>query len=255
MNPDEQTPDRTPVQHLTAAAASDFSQRSSDPELMDVEEVSLEDFRACLADLATVNTLTLTRRPTLAWLERAAGTLPRGRLTIVDVGSGHGDMLRRVHGWCVAKGFAPDLIGIDLNPWSTATARDATPPETGIEYRTGDVFAFEPDRPVDLVISSQFAHHLSDAQIVAFIGWMERVARRGWLVSDLHRHPVPYHTFRLLARAARWHRFVQHDGPVSIARSFRREDLRRLTQEAGLDPAAVEIRWHVPFRLTVSRIR
>ena len=85
--------------------------------------------------------------------------------------------------------------------------------------------------------------------------WMERLARRGWFISDLHRHPVPYHLFRLLARAARWHRFVRHDGPVSIARSFRPEDWRTLAQAAGLDPAELEIRWHVPFRLTVGRIK
>jgi 2-polyprenyl-3-methyl-5-hydroxy-6-metoxy-1,4-benzoquinol methylase len=223
---------------------------------MDVEEVALDDFRACLTDLATVNTLTLTRLPTVAWLDRATRGLPRGsRVSIVDVGSGHGDMLRRIHGWSRARGFEPDLIGIDLNPWSTATAREATAAAMKIEYRTMNVFAFEPDRPVDFVLSSQFAHHLSDEQVVAFIEWMERVARRGWFVSDLHRHPVPYHAFRLLARAARWHRFVQHDGPVSIARSFRREDWLRLIREAGLDPSNVETRWHVPFRLTVGRIR
>jgi len=239
-----------------AAARPDFSRRSAEAELMDVEEVGLDDFRACLSDLATVNTLTLTRLPTIAWLDRATRGLARGsRLAIVDVGSGHGDMLRRVHRWCRARGFEPDLFGIDLNPWSTATAREATPEAMGIEYRTGNVFDFEPEQAVDLVISSQFTHHLSDVQVVTFISWMERVARRGWFVSDLHRHPVPYHTFRLLARAARWHRFVQHDGPVSIARSFRREDWIRLVREAGLDPSDVEIRWHVPFRLTVGRMR
>ena len=240
----------------SGAARRDFSRRSAETELMDEEEVGLDEFRACLTDLAIVNTLTLTRLPTLAWLGRLTRGMPRGtRLTILDVGSGHGDMLRRIHGWCRARGFEPDLIGLDLNPWSTATAREATPPEMGIDYRTGDVFAFEPDRPIDAVVSAQFTHHLSDGQVVAFIRWMERVARLGWFVSDLHRHPVPYHLFRGLAAAARWHRFVRHDGPVSIARSFRREDWVRYLREAGLDAAEVEIAWHVPFRLTVGRIR
>jgi len=234
----------------------DFSRRSAETEWMDEEGVGLDEFRACLTDLATVNTLTLTRLPTIGWLGRLTRGMPRGtRLTILDVGSGHGDMLRRIHGWCRARGFEPDLIGLDLNPWSTATARDATSPELRIEYRTGDVFAFEPDRGIDAVVSAQFTHHLSDEQIVAFISWMERVARLGWFVSDLHRHPVPYHLFRGLAYVARWHRFVRHDGPVSIARSFRREDWIRYLREAGVDPDEVDVVWHVPFRLTVGRIR
>jgi hypothetical protein len=124
-----------------------------------------------------------------------------------------------------------------------------------IDFRTGDVFTAELGRRFDFVISSQMTHHLSDEVLVAFIQWMERTAVRGWFIGDLHRHAIPLHAFGLLARLAGWHRFVQHDGPVSIARSFRREDWQRLLAAAGQDPAAVEIRWHVPFRLCVSRIQ
>src|SRR5215211_2665005 len=94
-----------------AARGRDFSRRSFETEWMDDQEVGLDEFRACLTDLATVNTLTLTRLPTLSWLGRLTRGMPRGtRLTILDVGSGHGDMLRRIHGWCRARGFEPDLI-------------------------------------------------------------------------------------------------------------------------------------------------
>ena len=44
-------------------------------------------------------------------------------------------------------------------------------------------------------------------------------ARIGWFVNDLHPHALPYHFFRHWSGLARWHRFVQHDGPVSIARA------------------------------------
>jgi 2-polyprenyl-3-methyl-5-hydroxy-6-metoxy-1,4-benzoquinol methylase len=233
-----------------------FAERSTAPELMDTEPVGYEEFRACLADLATVNTLTLARRPTLAWLDRATRDLgPGDRLTLVDVGFGYGDMLRAIHRWCEIRGFLPDLAGVDLNPWSAASARAATPAHMTIDYRTGNIFDFTPERPVQFVVSSLFTHHLANADIAAFLAWMERTATRGWFVNDLHRHPIPYHAFRVMARLARWHRFVQHDGPVSIARSFRRADWQRLIAAAGIDPVGVEIRWHVPFRICVGRIR
>ena len=153
------------------------------------------------------------------------------------------------------KGVQADLVGVDLNPWSEAVARAATTPGMAIDYRTGDVFAFEPGRRFDYVISTQMTHHLSDAQLVAFLGWMEERAALGWFVSDLHRHPVPFHAFRLLSRLAGWHPFARHDGPVSIARSFRRDDWERLVSAAGIDTDKVEIRWHVPFRLCVGRLK
>ena len=197
-----------------------------------------------------------SRRPALAWLERVTKSMqPGDRLSLLDVGFGYGDMLRAIHGWCVARGFVPDLSGIDLNPWSAVSARAATPSNVKITYHTGDVFAFRLERPVDIVVCSQFTHHLTDEQIVSFIEWMEGTAGRGWFVSDLHRHPVPFYVFRVMSRVARRHRCIQHDGPISIARSFRKADWGRLTRAAGLDPAAVEISWHMPFRICVGRAK
>jgi SAM-dependent methyltransferase len=240
----------------TYGTSHDFRRRSSETELMDTEPVTFDEYRRCLQDLATVNTVTLTRRPILRWLERAMPQLALGqRVSLLDVGYGYGDVLRAIRDWSRRWGFALDLVGLDLNPMSEPIARAATPSDMAIDFRTGDVFTAKLGRRFDFVISSQMTHHLSDEALVAFIQWMERTAVRGWFIGDLHRHAIPFHAFGLLARLAGWHRFVQHDGPVSIARSFRREDWVRLLAAAGQDAAAVEIRWHVPFRLCVSRIR
>lgn len=233
-----------------------FAERSLETELMDTESVGVEDYGACLKDLATVNALTLTHGPILKWLDHATrGLGPGQRVTVLDVGYGYGDLLRRIHAWSLRRGRALDLIGVDLNPMSEPIARAATPPDVPIEYRTGNVFDFAPERPIDFVISSQTTHHMSDQELAVFVRWMERVAARGWFIADLHRHAIPFYGFSLLSRLARWHRFVQHDGPVSIARSFRREDWERILLTAGLEPGEAEIRWHFPFRLCVSRLR
>ena len=90
--------------------------------------------------------------------------------------------------------------------------------------------------------------------MAASTGSCRRTARLGWFVNDLHRHQLAYYGFGALSLAAGWHRFVQHDGRLSVARSFRRADWERLLAEAGLDGVA-RVRWHVPFRLCVSRVR
>lgn len=233
-----------------------LAQRSDQTELMDTEAVSLEDYRGCLEDLAQVNSLTQTHEPILAWLGRAISTLPRtDTITLLDVGYGYGDLLRRIYRWGRRRGRHIDLIGIDVNPCSETIARAATQPDAQIDFRTGNVFDFASDRPIDFIISSQTAHHMSHEELVRLIQWMDCVALRGWFIADLHRHIVPFYAFWMLSRIAGWHRFVQHDGPVSIARSFRRADWEMIVREAGLDLSAVEIRWHVPFRLCVSRLK
>jgi SAM-dependent methyltransferase len=233
-----------------------FSRRSDETELMDTESVSLEDYRACLEDLARVNALTLTHRPILAWLDHATQDMnPTDRIAVLDVGYGYGDLLRRIYHWSRLRKRNVKLAGVDLNPHSEVIARAATPQEVPIDFRTGNVFGFTSDQPIDVIVSSQTAHHMTYDELVRFIQWMERVAVRGWFIADLHRHSVPFHAFRLLARLAGWHRFVQHDGPVSIARSFRRADWEHILRAAGLDPSAVAIRWHLPFRLCVSRLK
>jgi len=239
-------------------AALDFSRRADTPELMDTEACGFEEFRACLRDLERVNAWTFTYRPTIAFLDRlaAAGKLPRGRpLGVVDVGSGYGGMLRKIGQWAKGQGIAVDLTGVDLNPWSAKAAAEATPADLSIRWVTADLFAYRPEGPIDLVVSSQFTHHLDDALLVDFVRWMEATAGVGWFIGDLHRHRVPYHIFRVWSRAAGWHRFVRHDGPISISRAFVAGDWRRLLNAAGLPEGAAEILWRMPFRLCVQRMK
>jgi len=235
----------------------DFASRSTADELMDTEPVSFEEFRACLVDLARVNRLTLAHRPTFAFLERLlARGLPRGRpLEIVDVGSGYGDMLRKIDAWATRRGVAVSLTGVDLNPWSRKAATEATPPGRPIRWITADAFAYAPPAGIDVIVSSLFTHHLPDPLVTRFLRWMESTATLGWFVNDLHRHPVPYHFFRHFAQLARYHRFVQHDGPVSIARAFATSDWQRLLAEAEIDAESVTLAWWMPFRLCVERLK
>lgn len=217
---------------------------------MDGENVPEALFAACLTDLARVNTVTLARPPTLRFVAQAFERTPPGQvLTLVDVGYGAGDMLRAIHRLAERKGREIRLIGIDINPRSLPAARTETPAEMAIDFRTGDAMAM--DEPVDLIINSLVTHHMSNEEIIRFLGWMENRARVGWFVNDLHRHALPYHGFRLLSAVMRWHTFVRHDGPLSIARAFRREDWLALMERADLADKAT-LRWHFPFRYCVS---
>ena len=231
----------------------DFSTRAYLSEWMD-EPCSFQDFRACLLDLAQVNRMTFAYHPTLQWLTDAVAgaTAP---VHIVDVGCGGGDMLRRIEGWAARKKIAVVLTGIDLNPYAAPAARERTSADSQIRWVTGDAFGFQPEQPIDVVISSLFTHHLPDGEIERFVRWMEQHARRGWFINDLHRERLPYHGFQLLAALMRWHRFVRHDGPISIRRAFRHADWRLFLRSAGVPADAARIVTFRPARLCVARLK
>ncbi|MES2339355.1 MAG: methyltransferase domain-containing protein [Pseudomonadota bacterium] len=224
--------------------------RSLAEERMDAEDLPAETLAAVLKDLAQVNAVTMASRPTLAFLDRAVGSARSLRL--LDVGFGDGDMLRRIARWATARGIDAELVGIDLNPNSAPAARAHTPGDLAIDYRTGD-YARLAGHGWDVVVSSLVAHHMTHAQLVGFLRFMETESARGWLVNDLHRHGFAYRGFPILARLFGWHEIVRHDGTLSIARSYRPGEWPPILAEADIADARVH---HVfPFRLCVERIR
>ncbi|MCP9222827.1 methyltransferase domain-containing protein [Erythrobacter sp. LQ02-29] len=219
-------------------------------ELMDDPALVPEIYDAVLRDLAKVNRVTMAARPTLAFLDRAVGR--RDHFTLLDVGFGDGDMLRIIRRWAVRRGVAARLVGIDLNAKSVAIAQARTDPGSGIEYRAGD-YADLAGEGFDCVVSSLVAHHMTHAQLVSFLRFMDGEARAGWLVNDLHRHGFAYHGYPLLARIFGWHDIVRHDGQMSIARSYRPAEWPPLLAEAGATGARVFRAF--PFRLCVEKLR
>jgi SAM-dependent methyltransferase len=221
--------------------------RSQAEELMDADDLDAATYADVVGDLASVNTVTMARRPTLDFLARAIA----GRKTfrLLDVGFGDGDMLRRIARWAAARGIAAELVGVDLNPRSEQAARAHG---GDIRYVTGD-YADLADEPWDVIVSSLVAHHMTRDQLVAFLRFMERHASAGWFVNDLHRHGFAHWGFPILATLARWHPIVRHDGTLSIARSYRPDEWPPILAEA--DISAATVRRVFPFRLCVERLR
>jgi SAM-dependent methyltransferase len=224
---------------------------------MDDPEVEGEALRTALRDLRRINRLLGGLRASTAVLKPMLAT--RSSLHVLDVGSGTGDYLAHF----VRQGARHDTrvraTGIDLNPrtvghgraWLDATLPPALRSEAHLEV--GDALALPyPDDAVDVAHAALFLHHFHGRAAVQLLREMDRVSRAGILVNDLHRHPLAYLGIWALSRAASFSPMVQHDGPLSVRRGFRRADLQALAGAAGLPSAAV--RWHWAFRWTLSSL-
>jgi 2-polyprenyl-3-methyl-5-hydroxy-6-metoxy-1,4-benzoquinol methylase len=221
-----------------------LSRRSTQSERMDTDCIDFDDYSRCLRDLSRVNVVTLTHRPMLSWLAKHAS----GDFSVLDIACGHGDALRAIR----TRFPRARLTGIDLNPWAIRAATEATDPATGIAFVNDDAFTYRPAEKFDFIVCSQFTHHLTDAQVVALLRWLEQNADKDWFIGDLHRHIIPYLGFPILARIALWHRFVRQDGQISIARAFRRVEWDDLLRQAGVTTQRAFVAWYMPFRLCVG---
>jgi len=148
-----------------------------------------------------------------------------------------------------------ELIGADINAKAVRAAEEATRRPSCIRWVLGDVCTAPETQRVDLITSCGVFHHLSEAEIVRLLAWMDSTASIGWYITDLQRSARSYRVFDLLMRGPWWQRFIRPDGLRSIRRSFRREDWQRMCALAGLDVAQVQVEECRPARLCVGRTK
>ena len=236
-------------------ATHDLSRRSTASEWMDIEPLSFDELQLCLKQLAQINVLSLGYRPTLTWLaDVVRRRKPARPLSVLDVGCGYGDMLRRLRRWADRRDLALDLHGVDINPVTRQVALAATPYGFAIHYHTADIFDLPPQETYDVITSSLFAHHLDDATLMRFLRWMETHATVGWFINDLHRDALAYFGVKQFLTVMGYHRVVRHDGPVSVERALTVADWQKAFDGAGLDRSAVTLRRFFPFRTGVGHV-
>src|SRR3974377_2360884 len=109
---------------------------------MDTEAVAYETFRDCLVQLPQANRLSLAYRPTLAFFRRLhrEGRFPENRpLSVIDAGSGYGDMGRKVDQWAEKRGVAIEITGVDMTPWAARAAAEAAGPARPLRFVTANL--------------------------------------------------------------------------------------------------------------------
>ncbi|HKP30364.1 MAG TPA: methyltransferase domain-containing protein [Gemmatimonadales bacterium] len=184
----------------------------------------------------------------LAAVRHGLARLLRGRIgpvTLLDVGTGGGDVPRMARAWCERQGMTLLPFGLERHP---AAARLAH--EGGLQTSIGCGGSLPlRDAAVDVVVLSQVAHHLDADSCVAVFRECDRVARIGVIVADLHRSVAAQAGFWVASHALGFDRVTRVDGMTSLRRGFTTATLRQLLQQTGVD-ARVERR--PGFRLVAT---
>ena len=215
-------------------------------ELLDDPAADASAARESLRNIALANRWFGGARAVRRGLVRLLIGIPRGtRLTLLDLGTGMGDIPLAAARWAARAGVHLVPLGIERSGVAARLARSA-----GLPVAVADIgrLPFRP-RCADVVLASQVAHHFSPQSAGRLFRLCGDLARHGVIVADLHRSAGASASFAIGARLLRFDPITRADGHTSIRRGYSVAELRALLAQAGV---RTSVRRVAPWRLVAA---
>lgn len=222
----------------------EFSKRSTQKELLDMEGIPWKDIQQNLKELNFINTYLGGHGITLAGVSKWKGNQS---LRIAEIGCGGGDNLDAIHKFLQKRNVQQQLIGIDIKKECILFGKTQNPT---FEWICGDYRHAHFNTKPDIIFSSLFCHHFTDDELVEQIQWMKDHSVQGFFINDLHRHPLAYYAIKFLTHFFSKSYLVKNDAPLSVARSFVKNDWKRLFEKAGIQNVTIEWKWAFRYLIT-----
>lgn len=233
--------------------------RSYEKEMMDLPGQPRELLEEDLANLRVFNRYLGGHRSVMCGLARIVREQRLVGFSLLDVGTGSGDIPARITDWAQQLGIKTSIVALEPEPVTARVAARLTNPRLqrgkDRDFRRGGILvvrgdgSIPPFRPAsfDFVLASQLLHHFSEEKIVTLLRTWSQLARRAIIVSDLVRHPVAYHGIRLLTKICTPNVMTRTDAPLSVRRAFTLAEWRELFHQADIGP--VQIFSMFPYRV------
>lgn len=224
----------------------DTTYRSNATELMDDFSLKGELLRDTLDKLGSINKWLGGNRITLNGIKQLLINQPKDKTyTIIDLGCGHGDILRQLSKYGRKENYKFKLIGIDANQDAIDYATELSTDFPELSFKSIDIFSerFE-NLNFDIALTTLFLHHFKEKDIQLILKSLSDNARVGIVVNDLHRSKMAYTLFKLLGLTIS-NEMIKQDGLTSILRAFKRKELESISNQLNLKS---QIRWKWAFR-------
>ena len=221
-------------------------QRRRGVEILDDPTVDDALRARSLADVARSNTMFGGSRAVLAELSMVLRGSKATSVSMLDVGTGVGDIPARATASWRARGVEITAFGIDMSPCLLHSAR-----EKGLIPVCADALALPiATKSVDIVTCSQTLHHFEMRDAIAVVRELDRVARTRVIVSDIRRSWLAAAGIWLASYPLHFHPVSRHDGVVSVLRGFTPGELQHLVRDATEQTPLARRR--LGFRTTAS---
>jgi len=215
-------------------------------EILDDPDIDDAIRTRSLADVARSNTMFGGWRAVEAELANVLGSTRPRSISLLDVGTGIGDIPSLAMKSWRAHGVTITAFGLDLSTCLLRQARDG-----GLIPICADALALPlASKSVDIAICSQTLHHFESGDVITVLRELDRVARQRVIVSDIRRSWLAAAGIWLASYPLHFHPVSRHDGVVSVLRGFTPEELRQLVQKATKQTPVARRR--LGFRTTAS---
>lgn len=213
---------------------------------MDDFSLKGELLRDTLDKLGNINKWLGGNRVTLDGIIQLLKNQPKNKTyTIIDLGCGHGDILRQVAKYGRKHEYSFRLIGIDANQDAIAYATELSSEYPNITFKSIDIFSDQFETlNFDIALTTLFLHHFKEEEIKILLKKLYANANIGLVINDLQRSKLAYGLFKLLGLVIT-NQMIKQDGLTSILRAFKREELEEISQQLHLKS---QIRWKWAFR-------
>jgi len=202
--------------------------RSVAVELLDADQLDTRELAINLREMAMLNRLPGGTGDSVRAVDRLLGD--QTAATVLDIGTGSGDFVRRLR-----RRRHVEVIAADLRPEVLEVARRNQAGISNVTILEADARALPlADGEVDVAHASMLLHHLDPDDAVLALAEMRRVARLGVVINDLRRGLIAFAMISAAVLVLSRGRYTRHDGVLSARRAYTVAEMDTLAARAGM---------------------
>ncbi len=229
--------------------------RTDEPEIMDDFAMEGEILRKALDKIAKINQLLGGNQLTLQGVQNLIQNIDQNlQITIVDVGCGNGDMLRKLADFGIKNNYNFKLIGIDANAFTINYAEKLSENYLNINYKCEDIFNKQfNELKYDIVLCTLTLHHFKNNEIENLLQLFYENSKLGIVINDLQRSAISYRLFQLLCFVFRLDEMPRKDGLTSILRGFKKQDLIDFSVKLKFKKYTINWKWAFRYQWIIKK--
>jgi SAM-dependent methyltransferase len=229
--------------------------RSQQLEIMDDLDFQGEEMKNLLGDLKYVNKWLGGNKVTLDGIEKLLrGNSKKEPITILDIGCGDGQLLRNCAKYAENNGLKLKCIGLDFNKNILEYAENQSKDFPNIKFQKVDVFLEEELIPnCDIAVCTLFLHHFSDESIAELLKILLKKSNNGLVINDLQRSRIAFNLFKIVSNLFLKTDTAKHDGLVSIARGFKKDELEHISKKIPNQKSEIHWRWAFRYQWILKK--